>query len=133
MMTACYVGRAPSFSPDRARARSSGARSSGIQCPHPPGAGNSSGPPGEAPRAHAPPGRERPWGIPPQDDQHRGEESPEGQLLRLKGWSMPGLARQHIPAEAMEYWLNEGWTEHPIRHLYSLRQAKRSDADTIIR
>eukprot|EP00959_Pyramimonas_sp_CCMP1952_P092690 1939850-Pyramimonas_sp.AAC.1 len=44
-------GRAPSFSPDRARARSSGARSSGVQRPHPTGAGTSSGPPGKAPRA----------------------------------------------------------------------------------
>eukprot|EP00959_Pyramimonas_sp_CCMP1952_P252765 5280806-Pyramimonas_sp.AAC.1 len=48
-------GQAPSPSPDRARARSSGARSSGGQRPHPPDAGARRGPPWQATRAHAPP------------------------------------------------------------------------------
>eukprot|EP00959_Pyramimonas_sp_CCMP1952_P425697 8916927-Pyramimonas_sp.AAC.1 len=48
-------GRAPRPSPDRARARSSGARSSGVQRPHPPDAGATRGPPRQATRAHAPP------------------------------------------------------------------------------
>eukprot|EP00959_Pyramimonas_sp_CCMP1952_P363801 7618221-Pyramimonas_sp.AAC.1 len=49
-------GRAPSPSPDRMRARSSDARSSGVQRPRHPEAGTSSDPPGQAPRAHAPRG-----------------------------------------------------------------------------
>eukprot|EP00959_Pyramimonas_sp_CCMP1952_P015606 330271-Pyramimonas_sp.AAC.1 len=48
-------GRAPSFSPARARARSCGARASGVQRPRPPEAGTPSGPPGKTPRARAPP------------------------------------------------------------------------------
>eukprot|EP00959_Pyramimonas_sp_CCMP1952_P135145 2828018-Pyramimonas_sp.AAC.1 len=57
-------GLVPSISPDRARARSSGARSSGVQRPHPPEAGTSSGPPGKAPSAHAPPREGTPDGKP---------------------------------------------------------------------
>eukprot|EP00959_Pyramimonas_sp_CCMP1952_P242799 5075167-Pyramimonas_sp.AAC.1 len=70
-------GRAPSLSPDRARARSSGARSSGGQRPHPPYAGATRGPPWQATRAHTPPRKGRLRGNPPQDGQHRGGEDPE--------------------------------------------------------
>eukprot|EP00959_Pyramimonas_sp_CCMP1952_P052795 1103874-Pyramimonas_sp.AAC.1 len=59
---------------------------------------------------------ERLRGNLPQEDQHRGAEYPEGQVQRFKGWNKPELARKHIPAEQMEYWLNRGWNEHQIRH-----------------
>eukprot|EP00959_Pyramimonas_sp_CCMP1952_P415510 8706363-Pyramimonas_sp.AAC.1 len=75
-------GRAPSPSPDRSRARSSGARSSGVQRPRPPEAGASNGPPGQATRAHARPRKARLRGNPRQDDQHRGEGYPEGAVQR---------------------------------------------------
>eukprot|EP00959_Pyramimonas_sp_CCMP1952_P314079 6574923-Pyramimonas_sp.AAC.1 len=98
-------GRAPGPSPDRARALSSDARSSGGQRPHPPDAGATRGPPWQATRAHTPPRWDRLRGNPPRDDQRRGGEYPEGDMRRLKGHAEAGLARQHIPANQMEYWL----------------------------
>eukprot|EP00959_Pyramimonas_sp_CCMP1952_P275734 5763802-Pyramimonas_sp.AAC.1 len=70
-------GRAPSLSPDRAQARSSGARSSGGQRPHPPDSGTTRGPVRPATRAHVPPRKDRLRGNPPQDDRRRAGEYPE--------------------------------------------------------
>eukprot|EP00959_Pyramimonas_sp_CCMP1952_P255930 5345609-Pyramimonas_sp.AAC.1 len=58
-------GRVPSRSPDRARARSSGARSSGLQRPHLPDAGTPKAPPRLADRPVTPPRRGRLRGRPP--------------------------------------------------------------------
>eukprot|EP00959_Pyramimonas_sp_CCMP1952_P148156 3100061-Pyramimonas_sp.AAC.1 len=131
----CMVrrGRAPSFSPARARARSSGARSSGAQRPRPPEAGASSGPPGKTPSARAPPRMGLLRRNPLQDDPHHEEEHSDGQLQRLKGWGKPGLAWQQVLAETVQYWLDRNWTEHQLRHWYSLRQVKRNGDGTIIR
>eukprot|EP00959_Pyramimonas_sp_CCMP1952_P341106 7145639-Pyramimonas_sp.AAC.1 len=107
-------GRAPSHSPDRARACSSSARSSGVQRPHPPDAGAARGPPWQATRARAPPRRDRLRGNPPPDDQRRGGEYPEGDMQRLNVYAEAGLARQYIPANQMECCLEKGW--HQIRH-----------------
>eukprot|EP00959_Pyramimonas_sp_CCMP1952_P148063 3098254-Pyramimonas_sp.AAC.1 len=70
-------GRAPSHSPDRMRARFSGACSSGVQRPHPPDAGATRGPLWQTAKPRAPPRRDRLRGNPPRDDQRRGGEYPE--------------------------------------------------------
>eukprot|EP00959_Pyramimonas_sp_CCMP1952_P288511 6033467-Pyramimonas_sp.AAC.1 len=44
---------------------------------------------------------------------------------------MAGLARQYMPADQMEYWLNSDWNEHQLRHWYPLRQAKLDDGNII--
>eukprot|EP00959_Pyramimonas_sp_CCMP1952_P255353 5333466-Pyramimonas_sp.AAC.1 len=61
-------GRFPSRSPTRVPARSSRARSSGLQRPRPPEAGASKVPPWQADRPDAPPGRDRLRGQSPQED-----------------------------------------------------------------
>eukprot|EP00959_Pyramimonas_sp_CCMP1952_P387887 8128766-Pyramimonas_sp.AAC.1 len=72
-------------------------------------------------------------GHPPQDDQPRGGEDPEGSAERLKGYTQAGLARQRAPSGQMEYWLAQGWSEHQTRHWHSLHEVKRDDGGKITR
>ena len=45
----------------------------------------------------------------------------------------PGLARQYVDPEVMEYWKAEGWTESEIRHWISRQYVPRDDKGKIIR
>eukprot|EP00959_Pyramimonas_sp_CCMP1952_P268294 5609811-Pyramimonas_sp.AAC.1 len=70
--------------------------------------------------------------IPPQDEDQPGE--PEGQgLQRLVSYEDHGFARHYASAEDMQSWLGQGWTEHDIRHWYSLRKVTRDDRGKIVR
>ena len=44
-----------------------------------------------------------------------------------------GLSRQHIPDDYMNYWREYGWTDHEIKHDWSLSQVTRGDDGKIIR
>eukprot|EP00959_Pyramimonas_sp_CCMP1952_P378257 7923733-Pyramimonas_sp.AAC.1 len=47
--------------------------------------------------------------------------------------NIQGVAYCCMPAGQMEYWLAQGWSEHQIRHWYSLRKVKRDEAGNIMR
>ena len=45
----------------------------------------------------------------------------------------PGVARQFIDDDTMDYWRQQGWSDHEIRHWYSVQWAPRDDRGKIIR
>eukprot|EP00959_Pyramimonas_sp_CCMP1952_P121571 2542148-Pyramimonas_sp.AAC.1 len=89
-------------------------------------------PPWQANRPATPPRGERPRGRPPREDQPR-EEHLEGGMQRLVGYAEAGLARQYMPPDKMQHWLDQVWTGHQIRHWHSLRIIKRGEDGEIIR
>ena len=44
-----------------------------------------------------------------------------------------GVSRWNIPEDVMDTWLAKGWTEHQIKHWYSLRKVNRAVDGKIIR
>ena len=44
-----------------------------------------------------------------------------------------GVSRWNIPDDVMDTWLAKGWTEHQIKHWYSLRKVNRNEDGQIIR
>eukprot|EP00959_Pyramimonas_sp_CCMP1952_P171378 3581114-Pyramimonas_sp.AAC.1 len=59
--------------------------------------------------------------------------SQAGGVQRLVSHDDHGLARQCIPPDAMQYWLDQGWADHGIRHWHSLCHFERNDRGKIVR